>query len=191
MRRAGLAGLAALACAVGVVVCGACGTGIESKGDSVGIEEQFATLLQRPDIEQAQERYLALLGTIRAELVARLGISAWQPDKGGPSGSACGAEFPDVGADGEVRRYSSGMSPGNIPDDRWAAAVGVVTELAARQGFGTPGVVVDRPGDHEVSLRDAYGAELLFGTARNTTLSISTGCHLTQPAHQRGTPAGG
>jgi hypothetical protein len=171
------------------LICAACGSSTESMGNPVGINEQFAALLQRPDIEQAQSRYLGMLEAIRTELVARLGIAAWQPDEDGLSGSFCGFDFSDVGADGEIRRYSSGMSPGNIPDNRWADAVAIVAELANPYGFGAPGVVVDRPGDHEVSLRDSYGAELLFGTAKNTILSVSTGCHLTKTAHQRGTPA--
>jgi hypothetical protein len=180
--------LAVLVCA-SALICAACGSGTEPKDDSVGNQEQFATLLQRPDIEQAQSNYLSLLEKIRAELVARHGLTPWRPDEDGPSGSACGADFPDVGADGEVRRYSSGISPGNIPDEKWGSAVATVAELAGAAGFGAPGIVVDRPGDHEVSLRDSYGAELLFGTAKNTTLSVSTGCHLTRTAHQRGTPA--
>lgn len=179
--------LTVLVCAV-VLVLSACDSGAE-KGDSMSKSEQFTTLLQRPDIEQMQSRYLSMLEKIRAELVNRFGISAWQPDTRGPSGSACGADFPDVGADGEIRRYSSGMSPGNLPDDKWADAVAAVASIAGAEGFGSPSVVVDRPSDHEVSLRDNYGAELLFGTARNTTLSVSTGCHLTSAAHRRGTPA--
>lgn len=179
---------AALVCAL-AALCVVCGPSVDPKGGSVGAEEQFATLMQRPDIEEAQARYLRMLAAIRDEMVAGFGIAAWRPAEGGPSGSACGADFPDVGADGEVRRFSSGMSPGNLPDDKWPAAVAEVAEIAATYGFAAPRVVVDRPGDHEVSLRDDYGAELLFGTARNTTLSVSTGCHLTKSAHDRGAPA--
>jgi hypothetical protein len=171
-----------------LVLCGACGPGADQKGGSMPKSEQFTTLLQRPDIEQMQARYLAMMEQIRSELVSRLDVAEWQPDEGGVSGSGCGADFPDVGADGEVRRYSSGFSPGNIPDDKWPAAVEMVADIARTNGFADPLVVVDRPGDHEVSMRDGYGAELLFGTARNTTLSVSTGCHLTSAAHQRGEP---
>jgi Lipoprotein confined to pathogenic Mycobacterium len=175
---------ATLVCAT-ALICAACGFGTASGG----INEQFATLHQRPDIERAQSRYLGMLDTIRTELVARLGIAAWQPDEDGLTGSACGFDFPDVGGDGEIRRFGTDMSPGNIPDNQWADAVAIVSELAKPYGFGAPAVVVDRPSDHEVSLRDSYGAELLFGTAENTILSVGTGCHLTEAAHQRGTPA--
>lgn len=179
--------LIALVCAL-ALLCSACGVGADPKGESVEPSEQFSALLQRPDIERMEATYLTMLETIRAELVAEFGLAEWQPAEGGPSGSGCGGDFSDIGADGEIRRYSSGISPGNLPDEEWAAAVGVVAATAARNGFAPPGIVVDRPGDHEVSLRDDFGAELLFGTARNTTLSVSTGCHLTRDAHERGTP---
>jgi hypothetical protein len=171
------------------ILCAACGAGAEPKEGPVDRSEQYATLAQRPDIDEAQSTYLALLETIRGELVAEFGIAPWQPASSTPPGSACGAEFSDLGADGEIRRFTSGISPGNLPDDTWLSAVSRVAATAGAQGFGTPSVVVDRPGDHEVSLKDGFGAELLFGTAANTTLSLSTGCHLTKAAKDRGEPA--
>jgi hypothetical protein len=77
---------------------------------------------------------------------------------------------------------------GNLPDGKWESAVAAVAEIARPYGFGEPKVVVNRPSDHEVSFRDGHGAEMLFGTAKNTILSLTTGCHLTVAAHQRGTP---
>ncbi|WP_235926055.1 LppA family lipoprotein [Actinokineospora pegani] len=151
--------------------------------------EQYQALSERPDIEEAQARYEGLLSTIRDQLVAEFGIAEWKPPASPVRGSACGPDFTDIDADGEIRRLSSGSSPGNLPDERWTAAVTLVAETARGLGFGDPEVVVDRQQDHEVSLKDEYGAELLFGTAANTTLSISTGCHLTKAAKERGAPA--
>jgi hypothetical protein len=179
---------AILSAVLSALLCTACGAGAEPKEGSVDRSEQYATLAQRPDIDEAQAGYLALLETIRGELVAEFGIAAWQPASSTPPGSACGAEFSELGADGEIRRFTSGISPGNLPDDRWESAVSRVAATAAARGFGPPSTVVDRPGDHEVSLKDEHGAELLFGTAANTTLSLSTGCHLTKAAKERGTP---
>jgi hypothetical protein len=65
--------------------------------------------------------------------------------------------------------------------------VEIVTEVAGRHGFGDPGVVVDGPGDHEIVLRGTYEGELIFGTGGGTILTVRTGCHLTEEAHQRGT----
>jgi hypothetical protein len=151
-------------------------------------DEQIAELLTRPDLEQTEADARKMLDEIRAELVSRLAIAPWEPGKGEAyTGSACGGDFQNI--DGaEVRRFSSGRSPGNIPDAKWAEAVDLVKSIAGRYGFGEPGIVVDRPSDHEVTFRNNYGAELWFGTAANTTLSLTTGCHLTREAHQRGKP---
>jgi hypothetical protein len=174
--------LIVLACTI-LLLVGAC----DSKGGSMSKDEQFAELLKRPDIEQVQADYLRMMADIRDALVEQIGIAAWQPkEKDAISGSACG-DYPEL-SDGHIRRFSSGSSPGNLPDAKWQEAVDLVGSIAGRHGFKNPGAVVDRPGDHEVSFSNEYGAELLFGTAANTTLSISTGCHLSREAHQRGTP---
>jgi hypothetical protein len=94
--------------------------------------------------------------------------------------------FARLGGDGEIRRYTSGISPGNLSDADWSRATVLVADLATQHGFGAATVVVDRPGDHEVSFPGEYGGELLFGTAANTTLSLTTGCHLTREAYLRG-----
>jgi hypothetical protein len=52
-----------------------------------------------------------------------------------------------------------------------------------------PVVVKDQPSDHYATFRDPFGAEITFGTAVNTVLTVRTGCHLTAEAKQRGTPA--
>ena len=70
---------AVLSAILSAVLCTACGAGAEPKEGSVDRSEQYATLAQRPDIDEAQAGYLALLETIRGELVAEFGIAAWQP----------------------------------------------------------------------------------------------------------------
>ena len=126
--------------------------------------------------------------TIRERLTAEVGVAPWVPDDEPISGSACGGDLSNlVGA--AVRRYDAGMSPGNLPDSQWDRAVSIVTEVAGRHGFGAPRVIVSGPSDHEVSFRDTDNGELLFGTGANTILGGSTGCHLTEDAHQRGTLA--
>jgi hypothetical protein len=148
--------------------------------------ELFDELARRPDIEVIDTRYRGMLAAIRDTLVAELGLPPWLPP-GSPVNSSTGTgPFARLGGDGEIRRYSSGRSPGTVSDVDWPRATAIVTVLAGQHGFAAPTVVVDRPGDHEVSLRDEYGGELLFGTAANTTLSLRTGCHLTREAYLRG-----
>lgn len=151
-------------------------------------DEPYAELRKRPDLEQTEADARKMLDEIRGELVSRIGIAPWEPGKGEAyTGSACGGDFQNI-AGAEKRRFSSGRSPGNLPDAKWGEAVELVKSIAGRYGFDKHGVVVDRPSDHEVTFGNDYGAELWFGTAVNTTLSLTTGCHLTREAHQRGTP---
>ena len=153
------------------------------------MNQAFDTLMKRPNLTQVDAEYQSMFQTIRERLVSELGVAAWVPDDQPISGSACGGRISNlVGA--EVRRYDAGMSPGNLPDTSWEQAVAIVADVAARHGFGAPKVIISGPSDHEVSFRDTYNGELLFGTGANTILGASTGCHLTETAHQRGKPVG-
>ncbi|WP_020669313.1 LppA family lipoprotein [Amycolatopsis nigrescens] len=181
LKRAALA-----ACLAAPLLLGGC---TAEKPEGAGVDASFAELMKRPDIEQAEAEYQGLLATIREKLVTDIGIAAWVPSDDEPSAAGCGDKFPGLGADGQTRFYRSGKSPGNLPDADWPRAVSLTAELARQHGFGEPAVNVDRPADHEVILRHPNGAELIFGTANNTTLALSTGCHLTAEAHKRGAPA--
>ncbi|PRX47756.1 putative LppA-like lipoprotein [Prauserella shujinwangii] len=179
------AAVTAVTCAAALLVSG-CGPDQSKDGD---VNAHFAELLRRPDIERVQADYLAMVERIQSGLVREIGIEPFPDDGDEPvSGSACPGEFSAV-PEAEVRRYRFGASPTPIDDDTWPRALRLVGDLAAERGFDRQDVVVDRPGDHEVAFRDRYGAELIFGTAENTVVSLSTGCHLTREAHERGTPA--
>lgn len=148
--------------------------------------ELFDVLSRRPDIDAIDSRYRELLAAIRAALVEEIGVPAWLPSGGVVNHSTGRGPFARLGADCEIHRYTSGISPGAVSDVDWPRATAIVAELAGRHGFAAPTVVVDRPGDHEVSFSGEYGGELFFGTAVNTTLSLTTGCHLTREAYLRG-----
>jgi hypothetical protein len=155
--------------------------------ESEEMNQAFDTLMKRPNLTQVDAEYQSMFKSIRERLVSELGVAAWVPDHEPVSGSACGGKISNLeGA--EVRRYDAGMSPGNLPDASWDQAVAIVAKIAGRHGFGAPRVIVSGPSDHEVSFRDTFNGELLFGTGANTILGASTGCHLTEEAQQRGTP---
>lgn len=161
--------------------------GCSTTSRSEQMTQAFDTLMKRPNLTQIDAEYQSMFESIRERLVTELGVAAWVPDDEPISGSACGGTISNLeGA--EVRRYDAGMSPGNLPDASWDRAVAIVAEVAGRHGFGAPTVIVSGPSDHEVSFRDTYDGELLFGTGANTILGASTGCHLTEEAHQRGYP---
>jgi Lipoprotein confined to pathogenic Mycobacterium len=150
------------------------------------MKDAFETLMKRPSLTAVEAEFLSMFTTIRERLKAEVGVADWVPDSEPIRGSACAGELSNLDGAG-VRRYDAGMSPGNIPDARWGQALAIVTEVAGQHGFGEPQVIVNRPSDHEVSFRNTYDGELLFGTGANTILGGSTGCHLTEEAHQRGT----
>ncbi|MGH3914682.1 MAG: LppA family lipoprotein [Pseudonocardiaceae bacterium] len=153
------------------VLLGGCGI---IGGESV--EDQRATLQQRPDIEQISARYEQMQAEVRDRLSAELGGLAWVNDDNESRGG-CGFEFPDV-REGVSRSLDRWTALGGFPDDRWDQAVVIVQEITGRYGFSTPEVIVNRPGNHKMVIPDPYGGTLDFGTAVNTILSMNTGCHL-------------
>lgn len=141
------------------------------------MDEKFATLAQRPTIEDIRVTYEDMQARLRDRLSAEVGPMQWVNDQNF-SGAGCGD-----GVDGQSRTLDSWTSEGNLPDARWEDAVRVVAEVTGDYGFGAPQVIVDRPSDHEITGFDSFGAKYLFGTAVNTVLMVSTGCHLPAEAH--------
>ena len=156
------------------------------EGDTMN--QAFKELMKRPNLTQAEADYQSMFQTIRERLITEVGVPDWVPGREPITGSACGGLVSKL-EDAKMRMCNAGISPGNLPGAKWDQAVRIVTEIAQQHGFGSPTVVVNSPSDHEVSYRNAYHGELLFGTGANTILIGSTGCHLTEEAHQRGTPA--
>ena len=146
------------------------------------MDEKMATLAQRPPIEDIRATYEQMQARLRDRLSAEVGPMQWVNDRN-LSGAGCGD-----GVEGQALTLDSWTSKGNLPDHRWGDAVRIVTEVTGEYGFGPPQGVVDRPGDHEITGFDPYGAKYLFGTAANTVLMVSTGCHLPAAAHP-GSPA--
>ncbi|HET9143227.1 LppA family lipoprotein [Actinophytocola sp.] len=152
-------------------------------------QQQFQEMMGRPDIEQAAQRYDEMTATLRQRLEAEAGIGAWYEDTKSGGNAGC-RQFPDVeGDDKQSRGLRMWLSDGKVPDDTWARAVEIAQDVAGQYGFETPvRVIVDVPGDHEVTTADPLGADLILGTKLSTVLQVRTGCHLTAEAHQRGTP---
>jgi hypothetical protein len=150
------------------------------------LKDGFDELMRRPNLTQMETDYQSMLQTIRERLVAEVGIAEFSPAREPMSETSCGDDLTNV--DGALQRYlKAGVSVGNLPDAKWDQAVTIVTEVAKQHGFSDPVVIVDRPSDHEVSFRGTYGGSLLFGTGGATTLTVRSGCHLTEEAHNRGT----
>lgn len=141
------------------------------------MDEKLATLAQRPTIESIRAVYEQMQTRLRDRLTAEVGPMQWVNRKNF-SGAGCGD-----GVDGQSLTLDGWKSEGNLHDTRWGDAVRIVAEVTGEYGFGPPQTIVDRPSDHEITGFDSYGAKYLFGTAANTVLLVSTGCHLPASTH--------
>lgn len=139
-------------------------------------------LLQRPSLEDETRRVTAARDEIRDALSAQLGLTRWT-DQDRPGEAGCGEDLDLPGTTGST---STLLLAGGVPDDQWAAAVQVVTDVAARHGFGAPQIVIDRPGQHDAEWPGERESRIVFGTVTNATLRLEYGCHL--PAAARGGP---
>lgn len=165
--------VAALALAVLAPGCASAGS---ERGN---MDQQLATLAQRPTIEQITARYEEMQARLRDRLSAEVGPLQWV--KRESAGRAGCADFPDL--EGESRTLDRWASEGNLPDAQWERAVAIAAEVTGEYGFSAPEAIVDRPGDHEITGSDPYGGGYQLGTARNTVLMVSTGCHLPADKH--------
>ncbi|WP_051343291.1 LppA family lipoprotein [Pseudonocardia spinosispora] len=156
-------------------------------------QRQFATLMQRPDLDQAISHYGEMLTTIRTQLSMTFPRFSWSVrQQEGRAG--CGADFDEVNRrlsahDAQTAGLPTWASKGGFTDEEWARAVAIVGDIARRYGFDVPQLTVDRPGDHSIELSDRYKASFTFSSAVNTSLLLITGCHLTPEAKRRGVPA--
>jgi hypothetical protein len=145
------------------------------------MQDHRATLQQRPSIEEITARYNQMQQKLRDRLSTEIGSLTWSVSD--PLSRAGCADFTDV-QEAESRVLDSWKSEGNLPDADWPRAVAILREVTAEYGFAEPEAIVDRPSDHEVQASDGFGARYQFGTANNTLLMLSTGCHLPQAAKQ-------
>ena len=170
---------ALLIAAVGVLLA-ACGAP-PAPTDEGPMEDPKASLQQRPSIEEMSARYGQMQQRLRDRLAAEVGATSWEVSA--PVSRAGCTEHPDV-HEAESWVLDSWKSAGNLPDADWTRAVTIVGDVTGEYGFGAPETIVDRPGDHEITAKDSYGAVYQFGTASNTMLMVSTGCHLLQAAKE-------
>jgi hypothetical protein len=186
MSRVRLTTALAVAGLLFVVSCGGGdeyfnGGSVDDKSNEQKIEE----LLARPDIEQVVAKYREMEEQIVDELTDKIaGLSFYRVDSTA-SFRGCGMEYSGIDRwTAQKQGLGTNKSDGNLPDEQWPQALKIVTDIAAQYGFGKPKFFQDEPGMHHVVLSDPYGAGLRFSTAVNTLVAITTGCHLTPPAHQ-------
>ncbi|MER5389306.1 LppA family lipoprotein [Saccharopolyspora sp. NPDC002686] len=146
--------------------------------DGGSMQDQTSALQQRPAMAEITARYEEMQQKLRDRWTAELGLSTPWVNDGNPGQAGC-AEFPDV-PNAEQHTLDRWQNEGAIPDDRWPRALQIADEVAAEYGFTERQVILDRPGDHKVEMRDAFGGWLQVGTKVKTVLRVRTGCHLVE-----------
>ncbi|OLT14076.1 hypothetical protein BJF78_19905 [Pseudonocardia sp. CNS-139] len=141
-----------------------------------------AELAARPSIEEINTRYDEMLRQIRDRIDTEFGPRSWY-EALPRSWGACGGEYGGLGA---VNSSSPTWAfDGNIPDGTWPQARQIVADITAAHGFATAGLQIDtpaspgEPGNHQTGGVDSgLGASYTFGTYVNTSIQVTTGCHL-------------
>lgn len=135
-------------------------------------------LESRRSASQAQQDNLAFLGEVRTALSEVTPALKWRtPAPAVESGSGCKEPFSQIeGTTSEV--LTSGGAFGGIPEADWDRAWEAVKAAAAKRGYGDEHILLDKPGEHQMSLYDKDGSELSVGTGANTVASIYGACYL-------------
>jgi len=93
--------------------------------------------------------------------------------------------------DGETGGLPNYVVDGNLPDDKYERALQIIGTTAQKYGFTpSPQRMHDSTGEHDTLFHNAADSSVIdFGTAKNTVLGVSIGCHLSGEAKKRGTPS--
>jgi hypothetical protein len=167
--------LAVLVTGMLTTLCLACSTPGEFTQEET--MDAQAELASRPTSEEMVTRYTQMLQSIRDRLDTELGPFTWFQARP-RSESTCGFDFP-AQLGGRTITLPAWAFEANIPDQQWPHARQIVADIAAEYGFASMGVQIDAPGRHVAHGTDTtLGAHYRFGTHVNTSIQVTTGCHL-------------
>jgi hypothetical protein len=177
--------------AAGLLLVAACDDGGQYLGtptseNTMANQDQYAELMRRPSIEEMIIRYDALREQLRSDLTKQLGLGSWAKQSGSASRTECVREYAQVRpGDAEKRHLDTWFSPTAIAPADWEKAKSIVSQVAGAQGFTKTKLVIDRPDDLQLDLADSFGAELSFGSVKNTIIALTTGCHMAVEAKKQ------
>jgi hypothetical protein len=178
LRRALIAAVLTLL-STGLLTLTGCTTGARGQLSEEERMDRVAELAARPRSEDMVARYEQMQQRIRDQLDTELGPFQWRQFRE-QSTSNCGFDFPVP--DGQIVNLATWGFTGAIPDTDWPRAADIVTAITAEYGFNSTGLDIDTPGRHLITGTDTtLGAQYDLGTEVNTTMRVTTGCHL--PAH--------
>ena len=134
---------------IGLVITTGCGSGSDSdqKGGEMSTSHNSdpeAALRTKPSFEAAQKEYRDAMRDMANQVAALVPGLTWQTKE--DSWRGCGGEY---GQTSGVQVYVYIVFAGPVPDDKWAPALEIVKDGAARLGSTNMTTLVDKPGDRD------------------------------------------
>ncbi|MCF6386951.1 LppA family lipoprotein [Mycobacterium sp. MBM] len=125
--------------------------------------------------EDALARYEQQIAQTADQITELVPGLSWQWNSASTT-ITCGGELKDTGGVQVLTRHA--YFDGPIPDAAWTSALNLVRDTASALGATNMSVFTDRPGEHDIELVGANGAQVRFGTRVGSTLSARSDCYL-------------
>lgn len=151
----------------------------------------FSKLMTLPNIEQAVQRYQKMDEEIRQTLSQQFPkLQHWEVYSKGAS-SGCTGHYASVQLDGQVHILDARGVRTDLPDDQYEQILQLIGHVAQRYGFNPkPQRLHDSTGNHNAVFHNEHDeSEVSFGSAKNTSIRTTVGCHLTPESKKRGHPS--
>lgn len=156
-----------------------------AEGDyGYGAPEELEPLLARRDAEEVLADRDRMITEITAELSRIVPGGNWLRDSEGTS-TPCG-EFGST--DGEIHFGPHYVSQIPVPASLWPRASQAVIDIAAKYGYTDVTSRTENATDEthkDLTIRDADGGRLAFGSMEASTMQVTTGCYLTAEAKRQ------
>lgn len=150
-----------------------------AEGDyGYGSPGELSPLLERRDAEQVLAERDRMIGDITAELARVVPGTQWRPHRTATS-TPCG-EFGSTDGKTYISRHFFSETP--VPAASWARASQAIIDIAAKYGYTevksrTENATDDKATD--LTIADADGGVLSFGSMVSASGYVKTGCYLT------------
>ncbi|WKG02330.1 LppA family lipoprotein [Mycolicibacterium sp. HK-90] len=152
---------------------------VKGEGDyGYGVPEELEPLLARRDAEEVLADRDRMTTEVTTELSRIVPGGNWLRDSEGTR-TPCG-EFGST--DGKIDFGPHYFSQIPVPASLWPSASQAVVDIAAKYGYTDVTSRTENATDEvhkNLTIRDADGGRLAFGSLEASTLQVTTGCYLT------------
>ncbi|WP_405178684.1 LppA family lipoprotein [Nocardia sp. NBC_01377] len=131
-----------------------------------------------PSLETTEQQVTTAIQQIADSASAINPTLQWQWRRDRNSSGTCSGAYEDT--DGWYVTTQLLVSDTPIPDTDWPQILQSATQIARSFGMDQVGVLIDRPGHHDVSFGSPDGNTLRFATFKTAVLDATTGCRYKQ-----------